>query len=355
MFLSKSPSGIYYLYYKNDNGKKQKVSTRSHLKSGALKFLTTFKIEREDRKRPMLFSAFMIKFLEYAKSNLRQGTISLYERSRDLFIKLIGDITLDRLTAYHWDKYKALRLKEVSPVTVNIELRNLRSILSKAYRWGIILKNPFSLQPLCAVPEKYPIYFTQEEFSIFYKVIRDQWFKDVILFAVLTGMRRSEITNLRWRDIDAEKKIIHIQSSPTFRTKSGKKRVMPVHEKLTFIIADAKAHNQDDLVFTRDHKKIHGDYLTNKLSDNLKLTTIQRKGLHFHSLRHTFASWLVQDGVPLYEVQTLMGHSSISVTEIYAHLQPIQLHEAVNRLTIDASLSSPNHVSSFYQLEIPFF
>jgi site-specific recombinase XerD len=56
--------------------------------------------------------------------------------------------------------------------------------------------------------------------------------------------------------------------------------------------------------------------------------------LHFHSLRHTFATWLVQDGVSLYEVQKLLGHSNISVTEIYSHLQPEQLHGTVNRLQI---------------------
>jgi site-specific recombinase XerD len=56
--------------------------------------------------------------------------------------------------------------------------------------------------------------------------------------------------------------------------------------------------------------------------------------LHFHSLRHTFASWLVQDGVSLYEVQKLLGHSSIAVTQVYSHLQPEQLHATVNRLKV---------------------
>lgn len=56
--------------------------------------------------------------------------------------------------------------------------------------------------------------------------------------------------------------------------------------------------------------------------------------LHFHSLRHTFASWLVQNGVSLYEVQKLLGHGNISVTQVYAHLQPERLHSTVNRISI---------------------
>lgn len=335
MFLSKSPHGIYYLWYTDENKRRQKKSTRSRLKTDALKFMSTFKIERADNKRLMLFSAFMLKYLEFAKSNLRPGTLLMYERARDLFLRLLGDTTLDRITPYHWDMYKASRLQQVSPVSVNIELRSLRSVLGKAYRWGLIAKNPFSLQPLCIVPEKYPVYFTQDEFKKYYEAISEQWFKDLILFAVLTGMRRSEITNLRWRDIDAEKKTIHIQSSPTFRTKAGKKRIMPVHNSLLSIIKKPNTKNQDDLVFTyHGGDKINANYVTHKFGEILGHTDIQLKGLHFHSLRHTFASWLVQDGVPLYEVQTLMGHSSIAVTEIYAHLQPVQLHNAVNKMTL---------------------
>ncbi len=56
--------------------------------------------------------------------------------------------------------------------------------------------------------------------------------------------------------------------------------------------------------------------------------------LHFHSLRHTFASWLVQDGATLYEVQKLLGHSSAKVTEVYSHLQPEELHSTVERIRL---------------------
>ena len=59
-----------------------------------------------------------------------------------------------------------------------------------------------------------------------------------------------------------------------------------------------------------------------------------REDLHFHSLRHTFATWLVQEGVSIYEVQKLLGHSSISVTQIYSHLAASELHGAVNKIQV---------------------
>ena len=60
-------------------------------------------------------------------------------------------------------------------------------------------------------------------------------------------------------------------------------------------------------------------------------------GLHFHSLRHTFATWLVQERISIYEVQKLLGHSSIAITQVYSHLAPNELHHAVNK--IEASMN----------------
>jgi integrase len=162
----------------------------------------------------------------------------------------------------------------------------------------------------------------------------NDWYKDIVQFAVLTGMRRGEITNLRWKNIDLDKKIIHVVSSPTFRTKAGKKRIVPIHKKLMPILKSRFNVDPEKYVFTHCHRKVKESYVTHKFSDYKTISGIQKKGLHFHSLRHTFASWLVQEGVSLYEVQRLLGHSNISVTEIYSHLQPCQLHSAVNKLSV---------------------
>lgn len=238
---------------------------------------------------------------------------------------------LEKLTPFHWDKYLSARLKEISPVTVNIELRALRSAISKAFRWKVIKHHPFALLPLCRVPERFPEYFTKEEFTNYYNTIKDDWYKEVILFAVLTGMRRSEITNLQWKNLDLEKNIIQIVSNQSFRTKAGRKRIVPIHETLIPMLKSKYNNNPDQYVFMFENRKVAENYATHKFADVLMESGIM-KNLCFHSLRYTFASWLVQDGVSLYEVQQLLGHSSITVTEIYSHLQPCQLHNTVNRL-----------------------
>jgi len=79
--------------------------------------------------------------------------------------------------------------------------------------------------------------------------------------------------------------------------------------------------------------KVNESYVSHKLKDYIRIAKLNEK-LHFHSLRHTFASWLAQDGVSLYELQRLLGHSDIAVTEVYSHLQPEQLHSTVYRIEI---------------------
>jgi integrase len=293
-----------------------------------------FRVLGNSKKEPLLFSEFIDKFLQYSKSNYRPGTVWIYKRAEQLFIEINGDIDLKHITAFHWDKYQSARLQQVSPVTVNIELRTLCSVLNKAFRWKFIDHNPFTRLLLCRVPEQYPEFFTEEEFQVFHNAMENDWYREVLQFAVLTGMRRSEITHLKWKNIDLDNKIIHVVSSPTFKTKAGKKRIVPIHNNLMPFLKNKFNHDPERFVFTHCGRKVKESYVTHRFSDYKVASGIQKKELHFHSLRHTFASWLVKEGVSIYEVQKLLGHHDISTTEIYSHLQPCQLHNAVNKLQI---------------------
>ena len=102
---------------------------------------------------------------------------------------------------------------------------------------------------------------------------------------------------------------------------------------VVFAILNTKANRFSDYVFMPRGHKINDDHATKKLKAYVTANGLNGK-LHFHSLRHTFASWLVQDGVSLYEVQKLLGHSNIAVTQVYSHLQPEGLHNTVNRISI---------------------
>ncbi len=86
-------------------------------------------------------------------------------------------------------------------------------------------------------------------------------------------------------------------------------------------------------VFTVNGRNICKDWVTHRSKYYVRKANLDSK-LHFHSLRHTFATWLVQEGVSIYAVQKLLGHSSISVTQVYSHLAASELHGAVNKISV---------------------
>ena len=137
MFLYKSSSGIYHLYYAGSNEKRQKVSTGCKIKSQALQFLQTFKTEKTGKPKVVTLSQFSQEFLSFAETSYSKCTAGKYRSSVKKFKSIFGDMPLTSITPHHWDKYKSERLKSVrngkriSLITVNIELRTLRTGTSK--------------------------------------------------------------------------------------------------------------------------------------------------------------------------------------------------------------------------------
>jgi integrase len=121
------------------------------------------------------------------------------------------------------DEYKTKQLAEVTGVTVNVELRSLRTMMNIAVRWGMLEKNPFSGMKLVSIAEKALRFLTLEEYKNIYYSISEEWLKNVVLFAVMTGARRAEIVHLRWSDIDLNRKVASFESRGGFRVKAGKR------------------------------------------------------------------------------------------------------------------------------------
>jgi integrase len=299
-------SGIYYIGY-YQNGHRRWKSTGARHKPDALKALTRFQALLQERIRSKSFTDFCIDFLDFSDANHARKTTEIYRHTFLRFSKLVPDLSLDEITPHHIDRYKAQRLKQVRPISVNVELRALRSAFNAANRWKLMRHNPCNETTLADVSETPPLFFSVTDFSRLIENIREVWLKEMVIFGVLTGMRRGEIINLRWSNVDLKNRVLHIQGNPTFKTKQGKRRTIPLNETAVFLLSSKQGN---------DVRKVGLD------NDNLR----------FHSLRHTFASWLVQGGATLYEVQKLLGHSSSRVTEIYSHLQPEHLHNTVNRI-----------------------
>lgn len=154
----------------------------------------------------------------------------------------------------------------------------------------------------------------------------------MMLLSLYTGLRAGEILKLTWEDVDFTNEMLSIRD-----TKSGKNRHVYMTKLLygeLLLQRESQANGDGRLVFVgryggpvKEVSRIFKELVDDTgLNENVEDS---RQRVVFHTLRHTFASWLVQRGIPLYTVATLMGHSTIAMTERYAHLAPDGLREAV--------------------------
>lgn len=226
------------------------------------------------------------------------------------------------------------RLAGMSNSTINREISILSASINYAIkRWGWNIANPASGLYL-KIPEGRLRWLTPHEAALLLQAARESkapHLYDFIVLALNTGMRRSEILRLEVAKIDLQAKKIHLEGSDT---KSGKRRVIPLNERaLSAIRSRLQWNDSNGVTGTRLFIQQNGKPVV-QINTAFRNAVIASgiEDFRLHDLRHTFASWLVQEGVPLPEVRDLLGHSSIKQTERYAHLAPGLLHKAVSVL-----------------------
>ena len=160
---------------------------------------------------------------------------------------------------------------------------------------------------------------------------------DIVRFGIGTGLRLGELTSLKWDAIDLENKLITVRNADDFTTKSGHERSIPVageaYEILINLYAKRESEGNDYVFQSRrgrkgDKSKLNGEYVSKRFLHYVRLAKLP-EGLSFHSLRHTYISWMIMQGVPVPVVQKLAGHADIKTTMGYAHLAPDALSSAV--------------------------
>ena len=336
MFLSKRSNGIYYIWFVDEIGRKQKVSTHRRLKSEALKFLQKFReSEREHKIRLQrtLFSQFAEDFLSYSKSVHTPKTQKAFQVAFREFVRLVGDRPLHKIGIRDIENFLSVKKSEASEWTARKYYIALASALETAKRWGCTTNNPFRKVEKPKVRELQPVFFTKPEFQMLLRSIEGRDFREFCICSVSTGLRLAELTPLQWNDVDFVRKVIFVRNSEVLTTKNKRNRVVPMNEQLWQMLALRKENAACELVFHRNGKRLTEGLVSSTFKKHVRLAALSDK-LHFHSLRHTFATWLVQEGVPIYEVQKLLGHSSISVTQVYSHLAASELHGAVNKIQL---------------------
>lgn len=334
MFLSKRSNGIYYIFYQSPSGKRACKSTGSKLKAQATKYLSNFGKQLDEGRinKTIAISVkdFLFQFLCYSESVHSPKHTHSLRATFKAFTTYLPNTQLDEINQQTIQGFVDARLKRVSSYSVKRDIADL----SSAFSWGIsknyLITNYCQNIKKPKIIEKIPTFFSENGLNRLLAVVENRDLKDLIRFAVNTGLRQSELISLQWRQVNFRDNYLILDNTFTV-TKSKKVRTIPLNLNALQILTERQIGNQSDYVFTYLNLPIKQQFISHKFKKLIKNTTLNSR-LNFHSLRHTFASWLVQRGVSIYEVSKLLGHSDIRVTQIYTHLKPENLRNAVELL-----------------------
>jgi len=333
MFLFKRGKYYHVEYFDEKLNKIRRISTGESTKEGAIRFVRDFQKNLSKnfyRKIPTL-KEFYSAYVNY----VGQSHSKSYLRSIDLSFKMFQEFrknpTINDIKVIELEQFFALTFRRAK-YSAHMYLRTLKAAFNTAVKWGYISENPFSKIKLPKIQKKLPVYIKQNDFEKLISLQENLMLKNLFILAYNTGMRLSELTNLKWDAIDLENKFIIVQNTNEFTTKSKKERIIPIHNNIMLALAELKKLSQADYVFCNEIGiKLNEDYVSKNFKRSIKELEFNNN-IKFHSLRHSFASSLAQKGVSLYIIKELLGHEDISTTQIYAHLDRKALVEAVRLL-----------------------
>lgn len=333
MFIYKRKNGYYYVVYEDKNKRRKQISTKTKSKKEANIFLSKLDLELKKRKDqetiPITLKEFRWKILKRLELTHAEKTILVYKTTFKYFIEYFGDIQLTEITRPKIQMYLQSRIMNASVYMARKDLINLKAAFNIAVEDNHLLENPFIGIKQMKIPEKQPLFFSREEYQKLKTTINDIDFKDLVELAINTGMRQMELLTLTWQQINIDDKMIMLDNRNHI-TKSKRIRSIPMNQTVIDTLLKRQLTTPNGTVF--HYLDFIKQYTISRKFKHFVLQANLNPKFHFHSLRHTFASWLVQEAVPIYYVSKLLGHADIKTTEIYAHIRKDDLQDAVSRL-----------------------
>ena len=304
-----------------------------------------------DLSSDMLFADYLREWLEIAKGRLAVATYSSYAA---MIKKPVGpyfrqkNLTLRELEARHLQMFYSEMLRKVKPNTVIHYHAIIRSALKYAVKTDMLVQNVADKVDRPKKNSFQPVFLSAEEMQKMFEALRGTKLELPVLVAAFYGLRRGEVVGLKWDAIDFEQGTISVKRTVTstiidgkyqeFEQQSAKTksslRTLPLigsfreyflqvkeaQELNKQVCGNCYNYEYDGFVFVDElGERMKPDYLTSQFP-----AFIQRHGMkkmRFHDLRHSCASLLLANGVPLKQIQDWLGHSDFSTTaNIYAHL-----------------------------------
>ena len=281
------------------------------------------------------------KFLDYLQleKNYSSNTLSAYKRDliqyNNFIIENNGNLEIENAD------YKIIRSWIVSMVNSNISNRSINrkvSSLKSFYKFLIktdtIKSSPLKAHSPLKQSKKIQVPFSQEEinslldsdfFTNDYKGVLQ---KSIIAFFYFTGVRRIELINIKESDISLESSTIKVMG------KRSKERIIPILPKLKKSLEDYREikskftgnTSPEYLFISKNGKQLSEKFVYRTVNEYFKLVSPKIKKAP-HVLRHSFATHLINEGADINSVKELLGHSSLSATQVYSHTSMERIKE----------------------------
>ena len=312
-------------------------------------------LKAKDSKLDSFLDKTYLPWLETRNAKTAAKTIKVIKTGFPHFL----DKQLDAITAYEVERWRSEKSKaKMKSATINSYVNPLKGAMSRAVEWGIIdshdlhkvkalkvdnsrirfldKKEEPALRTTLKIRDKRikderenGNKFRQQRSYPLLPELRDYHFADhlepLVLLAMNTGMRKGELLNLRWENVDLINNVVTIKAE---NAKSGKARHVPLNNESKQTLAGWQRDTREQgYVFEGEANKPITD--VKKAWGNL-LDEAKIEEFNFHDLRHHFASKLVMAGVDLNTVRELLGHANLDMTIRYAHLAPEHKAAAVN-------------------------
>ena len=304
-----------------------------------------------DLSSDMLFADYLLEWLEIAKGRLAVATYSSYAA---MIKKPVGpyfrqrNLTLRELEARHLQMFYSEMLRKVKPNTVIHYHAIIHSALKYAVKTDMLVQNVADKVDRPKENSFQPVFLSAEEMQKMFEALRGTKLELPVLVAAFYGFRRGEVLGLKWDAIDFERGTISVIRTVTTITVDGKQteieqqsakaksslRTLPLigsfreyflqvkeaQELNKQICGNCYNHEYDGFVFVDElGERMRANYLTSAFPKFLEDHGLRR--MRFHDLRHSCASLLLANGVPLKHIQEWLGHSDFTTTaNIYAHL-----------------------------------
>lgn len=304
-----------------------------------------------DLSSDMLFADYLLEWLEIAKGRLAVATYSSYAA---MIKKPVGpyfhqrNLTLRELEARHLQMFYSEMLRKVKPNTVIHYHAIIHSALKYAVKTDMLVQNVADKVDRPKKNSFQPVFLSAEEMQKMFEALRGTKLELPVLVAAFYGFRRGEVLGLKWDAIDFKRGTISVIRTVTTITLDGKQteieqqsaktksslRTLPLigsfreyflqvkeaQELNKQVCGNCYNHEYDGFVFVDElGERMRANYLTSAFPKFLEDHGLRR--MRFHDLRHSCASLLLANGVPLKHIQEWLGHSDFTTTaNIYAHL-----------------------------------